>query len=186
MSTNLKAVISIIFITIAFKGHADLSIVNNTFEKDFYQHYESGKCGQNIMNFIRRHADVVKDWSDAYIIQVKNQGFSLFGLINVEQARQKGRYISENNWEAGNANFHHHVFLDYKGQIVDFDFTNSPSILSKAEYLESMFLNDVTKPIIGRSVKLKDYVVEITTVNDFLDNRESTEKLSLEQYLNLF
>ena len=139
---------------------------------------------------------------NANILEISNKGFSLFGLINSEFARQAGRLNpnfaidgirnlpGENNW-------YHHVVLEIDGDIYDFDFDNFPIVLPVGDYFEKMFLNDKKgseggEHYIGREEKLKTYEILVRpglqTVRSREERRKSpvTETLRLEEYLKYF
>jgi hypothetical protein len=125
------------------------------FKSIFSAQYTEGRCGDNILGLLSRAETKGIKIESARILEITNKGFSLFGLINAEFARQSNRAPSEKNW-------YHHVVLEQDGYIFDFDFGNMPTIGTVKEYFEKMFLNDVKKEhghYVGREEKLKTYEI---------------------------
>lgn len=155
---------------------ADLPALTALFESRFVSGYVSGKCGVNIMELLAAAQKEGVDTSGARIVQIVDQDGSFMGLINVELARLSGRMIRPPipggpSHEPGERNWYHHVILEAEGHILDFDFTNEPTVLPTAEYFERMFLDEDPKPgyggfYIGREKKLKGYELTLTPVEE--------------------
>lgn len=167
--------------------------LQSLFEQRFETHYEEGKCGQNILGLVEAARGLAI--ADAQVLLIENRGFSVFGMVNVESAREAGRAIRPQPArrpfrEAGERNWYHHVILVFDGMVYDFDFTNRPTVLPVRDYLERMFLDEDPKPgyggfYVGRDDKLKEYVFEVYSAADYLAGRtrERGVKRPLEQLL---
>jgi hypothetical protein len=170
------------------------------FKNDFKKYYIQNQCGSNILEFLRRAEAKGLNLYNANILEITNKGFSIFGLINAEYARETGRlnpnYTQDGMRQLpGENNWYHHVVLELDGEIYDFDFGNQPSVLEKELYFEIMFLNDKKKSeggghYIGREEKLKNYEILFRPGLDTLRAREEgksgpvSKKLRLKEYLN--
>jgi hypothetical protein len=172
------------------------------FKADYKKHYVENQCGSNILGFLGRAESKGKKVYNANILEISNKGYSLFGLINVEFAREKGRLNPNSSLDGirnlpGETNWYHHVVLELDGYIYDFDFDNYPVVLPVRDYFEKMFLND--KKIseggdryIGRDEKLTTYEIivrpGIETVRSRSENIKSPEgeKFRLGEYLKYF
>ena len=170
------------------------------FKSDFKKNYIQNQCGSNILNFLKRAETSGLNLYNANILEISNKGFSLFGLINAEFARESGRLNPNSSQDGirqlpGESNWYHHVVLELDGEIYDFDFGNQPSVLSKELYFEKMFLNDKKKSeggehYIGREEKLKTYEILERPGLDTLKAREErrsspvSKTLRLKEYLN--
>lgn len=170
------------------------------FKNDFRKHYVQNQCGSNILEFLRRAETKGLNLYNANILEITNKGFSLFGLINAEYAREAGRLNPNSSQDGmrqlpGENNWYHHVVLELDGEIYDFDFGNLPSVLTKELYFEKMFLNDKKKSeggdhYIGREEKLKTYEILVRPGLDTLRAREErrsspvSKTLRLKEYLN--
>jgi len=170
------------------------------FKIDFKQIYVQNQCGQNILNFLKRAENSGLNVYNANILEISNKGFSLFGLINAEYAREAGRVNPNSSQDGfrqspGERNWYHHVVLELDEEIYDFDFGNQPSVLSKELYFEKMFLNDKTiseggEHYIGREEKLKTYEILVRPGLDTIRAREESRSspvsktLRLKEFLN--
>jgi hypothetical protein len=136
--------------------------------------------------------------ANANIVEITNAGFSVFGMVNVEQARESGRRNPDPTslWRnlPGERNWYHHVVLEMDGFIFDYDFTNSPTVLSKKQYFDSMFFNELRSNqggdfYVGREEKMKDYRIEFYDAIDGLNSFENRTrgpaktKMTLSEYL---
>jgi len=174
----------------------------NQFKKDFSKNYVENQCGSNILGFLGRAEKSGQKIYNAHILEISNKGFSLFGLINAEFARESGRLNPNSASDGmrnlpGETNWYHHVVLELDGEIYDFDFGNQPKVVSVKDYFEKMFLDD-KKPseggdrYIGREEKLKTYEILVRpgleTIRARSENRVSPikETLRLNEYLKDF
>ena len=173
------------------------SIAHASFDSEFVDSFESGykpsKCGPNITNFIKRLKGADENVSNSKVLTISNKGFSLFLLINAEYGRRTVLNANGELQEPGQQNWYHHVILENEGMIYDFDFGNTPEILSVKDYFEKMFLNESennTHPAhkVGREIKLKDYEIKVFSANDLLLNpKVSPEKIMrLGEYLKAY
>jgi hypothetical protein len=172
------------------------------FKSDFTKHYVENQCGANILGFLGRADEKGQKISNAHILEISNKGFSLFGLINAEFARDSGRLNPNSANDGirnlpGETNWYHHVVLEMDGEIYDFDFGNSPVVLPVKAYFEKMFLDDKKvseggERYIGRDEKLKTYEILVRpgleTLRARSENRQSPvkETLRLQDYLKDF
>ena len=172
------------------------------FKAEYQKHYVENQCGSNILGLLRRAESKGQKVYNANILEISNKGFSLFGLINAEFARQSGAFNPNSSVDGirnlpGETNWYHHVVLELDGDIYDFDFDNYPVVLSVREYFEKMFLNDKRpseggERYIGRDEKLKTYEVIVRpgleTMRARSENRKSPEApaLRLQEFLRDF
>lgn len=172
------------------------------FKNDFKKHYVENQCGSNILGFLRRAESKGVKVQNAHILEITNKGFSLFGLINAEFARESGRLNPDSDNDGfrnlpGETNWYHHVVLEMDGEIYDFDFGNNPVVVPVKAYFEKMFLNDKKtseggERYIGRDEKLKTYEILVRpgleTIHARSENRQSPvkETLRLQDYLRDF
>ncbi len=184
MKTKFLFSLIISFLSLGLFANADSYLVEE-FQKTFTTHYKEGRCGENILNLLQRAQNKGITIDNANILEISNEGFSLFGLINAEFARQSNREPAEKNW-------YHHVVLEQNGFIIDFDFGNSPVVTTVQEYFEKMFLNDKKTSYghyIGRKEKLENYEILIRPALETINARQSHQsesslkKLKLKDYL---
>lgn len=175
--------------TLAFAGLKD------QFTKTYGSHYVEGKCGLNILNLLDRSEADGDDIYNAHVLEITNEGFSVFGLVNAEWARgaaARGTQPGERNW-------YHHVVLEDDGLIYDFDFANEATVLPVKEYFEKMFLEEKKGDgwssgtfYVGREDKLKTYKIVVRPGKETLEahrsRKPSPEKqtLKLGEYLSSF
>ena len=174
----------ILFISLSTFAHSNL---DELFEERFYSNYISGKCGDNITSFVAEAKKNKYDLHNASIIEITNAGFSVFGLLNVEFARESGRLNPEFPASGfrnlpGERNWYHHVIFEKDGYIYDFDFGNAPQVTPRDDYFEKMFLNEKRKSeggefYVGREGKLKDYKFLIRSALETILSRENNVKL---------
>ncbi len=177
---------------------ASVPELSGLLKQTFTTHYESGRCGQNILRLLSSADKNGINLGNANIVEITNGGYSVFGLVNVEQARESGRRNPDVNSPfrnlPGERNWYHHVVLEMDGFIFDFDFTNSPTVLSKTQYFELMFLKELTQAqggnfYVGRDEKMKDYKIEFYDAIDGLRASENRTvgpkktKMNLREYL---
>ncbi len=174
-------------LVLASFSFADEQVLQPLFEKHFHKQYVSGRCGDNIRRFVKAVEREFASASDLAVVSLNNQGYSVFGMINVEKAR--GQRFNK-PWE-GEANWYHHVFaIDRNGNVYDFDFEKEPRIVPFHEYIDEMFLiePECEKPTYGefcagRDNKLKDYLLESVAGEAVAKNinKENPIKVSLEE-----
>ena len=171
-----------------------ISSAYGSFDEEFVRSFESGyspsKCGPNITSFVKRLKSSGEDVSEAKVLTISNKGFSLFLLINAEFGRRTRLDANGNLEQPGQQNWYHHVILENKGKIYDFDFGNYPEVLSVKDYFEKMFLNESevnTHPAhkVGREIKLKDYEIKVFNAEKLMiDPKVDPEKIvRLKEYL---
>lgn len=187
MKIKFFALIILGFISFNSYSNADFYLVEE-FKNTFKTHYTEGRCGDNILALLSRAEAKGIKIENARILEITNQGFSLFGLINAEFARQINREPTENNW-------YHHVILEQDGYILDFDFGNKPVVLTVPEYFEKMFLDDKKVKYghyIGREEKLKTYEILERPAFETIQARRNKKpvpelrKIRLRDYLEEF
>lgn len=168
----IKTIVSVVtFLLMVAQAWASTPSLEQIFTEGFYssEHYESGKCGVNIMNLLERAEQAGVDISRAHILEITNKGFTGFGLVTAEHVRQRGRLnpdypASGLRYLPGNMNWDFHAVLELDGNIYDYDFGNEPQVVSIPEYFEKMFLslapNRTGMVYADRAEKLKDYEVK--------------------------
>lgn len=148
------------------------------FEKSFARHYEARQCYDNTRRFLKEATQQSEHtW---YLLSVENKGFTTFGMINAELARNGRGSPGESNW-------YHHVFaLDENGFVYDLDFTNHPKVLPLKTYLEEMFLNEAEcktpkagEICAGRERKMSDYVFSLQRAEFPLRGADDPKKKSM-------
>ena len=196
--TAFQALISSFLLTVfSFESFAaDLPALIRQFEVEYFTHYQSGKCGQNILSFLDRAKANRLDLEGAQIIRIEDKNAAWFGMVNAERARQSGRRIpsSPNSaplFEEGERNWYHHVILEADGYVVDFDFTNEPKVLPTVPYFEEMFLDESSNPpkgalTVGRQNKLDGYELTLTPAEDYLVGRDDSQVRKLKVRLCRF
>jgi len=127
------------------------------------------------------------DLSNASIIEIRNSGLSVFGLVNAEYARASGSVnpsypVSGLKFHPGERNWHNHVILESEGIIYDFDFGNSPQPITTSAYIEKMFLNEKTREeggefFVGREEKIQTYQVYKRSILETLDAYKTKKRL---------
>lgn len=177
------------------------TLLTPLFQEGFDKLYVSGRCGDNILRLIAFAKEKNIDLKGAKVLEISNPGMTNFGLVNVEYARQGGRIVEETRhskepkFYPGEKNWYHHVVLEYKGYIYDFDYGNTPEVAPIKDYFEKMFLNEKKENeggefYIGRNYKLKDYELVPREANIVLESRTNKlplpegKKLKLSQYLS--
>lgn len=154
------------------------------FAEHFRDHYAAGRCGTNVLAFL---SDIAKNRGSVdglYLVMFENNGFSGFGMVNVEAARDyiRDRWVeTEKNW------YHHVVAMDKSGLIYDFDFTVKPRIVKGSDYIESMFLNETEctgqrssgEFCIGRDTKLNEYSVKVLKASEALAGGDASKAKSM-------
>lgn len=196
---KVRAIVVIVFLLISSFAAVASSEMVNLFTKSFYTHYESGRCGDNIIGLLSEAHEQGIDISKARILEISNKGYSVFGLLNVEFARESGRRNPDypNSGLAnlpGERNWYHHVVLEHNGLIFDFDFGNTPSVVSVADYFEKMFLIEKKREeggnfYVGREEKLNKYAIVNHSAEAVIEARRNNmaspkaEDVKLCQYL---
>ena len=165
---------------------ADPARLTELFRDGFVSMYAPGGCGNNILRLIQKAEEARIPLKDAQVIVLENEGGSVFGMLNVESARDE-RWPGEKNW-------YFHVILVHGGLVYDFDYTNDPVVDTVESYLERMFLHEERRPpdgfLVGREHKLNEYSVRSVSARDYLRARtrnekpKYSEKIWLRQYLD--
>ena len=193
----LKLVLFSAALTFSLVSHGSEALTQQ-FRGEFYNQYRAGKCGQNVMELAERAAANGINISNARVLQIRNVGFSVFGLVRAEFARGSGPLANSPQphgirWYPGGTNWQFHAVLELDGLIYDFDFGNEPKVLRVAEYFEQMFLNEKENNpramfYVGRDEKLSKYEVTVVSAVDLVSRRSSPseEVMSLGKYLSRF
>ena len=195
----MKKLCFLLLVSLSFYSHASVLEVKKIFEKTFLDYYVASRCGDNIMRLVTAIDEARLDLYPAKILTIENEGFSVFGMVNAEFARQGGRLNPNASSDGfrnlpGETNWYHHVVLDYDGYIFDYDFGNTPQVLKAQAYMDKMFLIEKKKSeggdfYVGREEKLKKYKITIMDALKTLEARRNRVrspegvKLSLEDYL---
>lgn len=162
------------------------SDLTRLFETHFHTQYVNGRCGDNVRRFFQaaKHEGIEEGLR---VVSIRNNGFSVFGMVNAERTRavRKGKATEdEANW------YHHAIAVDKEGNVYDFDFTSTPTILPFREWAEEMFLKEPECEVKGwsgrfcggRKNKLGDYELSVTPADVFLtEGEESAKKTYLEK-----
>lgn len=152
------------------------------FADSFYtEMYEPRFCGKNIMRLVRAANDIGIDLSNAHILQIQNTGFSNFGMVKALNARDAGRIYTEEDKQRlglhpmahrwpGHKNWFQHVVLDVGGYVFDFDFTSQPTVMTREQYVASMFVaNGLIDSLPARELKdLQDYEVSFIPAPEYI------------------
>lgn len=185
-------------ISVAF---ADPELIKH-FSKTFNSNYEAGRCGDNILQLLERAEKLQINLNGARIIEITNTGNSVFGMLNVEFARESGRLNPQYPASGprnlpGERNWYHHVVLEKDGLIYDYDFGNDPKVVPVKTYFHKMFLEEKKRSeggefYVGPEEKLKYYELLLRPGRETLQSRRDrqsspTDKvLRLEDYLRDF
>jgi hypothetical protein len=169
---------------------------------DSFDHiYEQGRCGDNIQRLVQIYQKSGIDLSDSKIIEITNQGLSVFGLVNVEFARGAGHLafnetLGKEVRSPGEKNWYHHVVLLHDGKIYDFDFGNYPSVLSPGDYFTKMFFQELLSGYgtfyVGEREKRKNYQLLLRQALEVLESVQSrtplpkSEVMTLDDFLKAF
>jgi hypothetical protein len=115
------------------------------FSESFSSGYREGRCGQNIADLLKRAQGKGIDIRGANVAVITNNGY----LLTTTHARNSGEKLAnpqtEFRFAPGINNFYFHVALEKEGQIYDFDFGNSPQVVSTKEYIRRMFWEEPAK-----------------------------------------
>jgi hypothetical protein len=142
------------------------------FREGFVSMYAPGGCGNNILRLVMKAEEARIPLKDAQVVVLENEGGSVFGMLNVESARD-ARWPGEKNW-------YFHVILVHGGLVYDFDYTNDPIVDTIEDYFERMFLREERRPpdgfLVGRDNKLDDYSVRSVSPREYIQARSRGEK----------
>jgi len=188
---RFSLLIGLVLQLILSSAYAD-SELSAQFSRTFTTNYVAGQCGDNVIGLVERSEDRRLNLNTARILEITNVGFSVFGLINAEFARGKGRQGAP-----GETNWYHHVVLEKDGLIYDYDFGNTPAVTPIAKYFEKMFLVEKKKAeggdfYVGREEKLKTYQIvirsglEVTAARRTRTSQPKGETMRLEEFLRSF
>lgn len=171
---------------------ADLAGINRIFSSTFWtSHYEERFCGKNIQKLVRKSMDERLDLSDAYIVEITDVSGYKFGMVNALQAREGGRLITpartKPDRHPGEKNWYFHAVLLVNGKVMDYDFTNWPTILPFDQYMTQMFIPaDKHKDAKFKMYKMKGYKVTLFPAEDYMlrqQQRLSAREIGKEYYL---
>ena len=174
---------------------ADLAGINRIFSSTFWtSHYEERFCGKNIEKLVRKSIEARLDLSDAYIVEITDVSGYMFGMVNALQAREGGRLITpaRTNPERlpGEKNWYFHAVLLVNGKVMDYDFTNQPTVLPFNQYMTHMFIPaDKHKDAKFKMNKMKGYKVTLFPAEDYIlrqQQRLPVREIAKEYYLKDF
>jgi hypothetical protein len=164
--------LSLILVFASVSSLAKSNTIDQIFADHFYNEYVSGECGNNILNFLRDLRASGVDVGEFSVLSIKNSGYSVFGMVNAEQARREnanGYAVTELNW------YYHVVAVDPSGYVYDFDYLTTPTVRHISDYVEHMFLNEPEcrqstygEFCAGRQTKLSEYEIEVMTAREAL------------------
>ncbi len=177
-------VLFIAFVSSAAFGVPSEAEMAKVFKRHHKERYVPRQCHDNILDF----ATSLRDREGLYMVTIENKGFSTFGMVNAEVARDQHMgqpETREKNW------FHHVILMDRRGLVYDFDYTEKPSIVKMADYLETMYLDEPEckspQPgefCGGRDAKLDGYEIISYKIEDALNGKElPVEKTTLRKVL---
>lgn len=182
---------AIALLIVAQGAVAQATNLDQIFSSSFISGYQSNRCGANIMALIDRADQAGVDLSRANILELRNNGNTVFGMLNAEYARNQGKLLPQPTsdgmkFEPGETNWEFHVVLELDGEIFDFDFGNKPVVANVQDYFDKMFLEEQKgKFNVMPGQKLADYKVIVISAQDYIKRvRQPNEtKLSLKDYL---
>jgi hypothetical protein len=171
---------------------ADLPGISRIFAQSFWtSHYEERFCGKNIEKLVRKSIKARLDLRDAYIIEITDTSGWMFGMVNALQAREGGRLIEPARTaparHPGEKNWYFHAVLMVNGKIMDYDFTNQPTLHPLKQYLNLMFI-PADKQIDAKYKlsKMKGYKLTLFPAEDYIlrqQQRLPTRDVAKEYYL---
>lgn len=150
------------------------------FHEVFYTSaYEPRQCGRNIMGLVKLAHERGIDLSRAHIVEIENKGYSNFGMVKAFVARGHGRLMGDEERAAanlptsirhhpGDAHWYYHAVLDYDGYVFDFDFTNAPRVVSRAEHGTAMFLPAKGEPTERDLRDIAGYKTRLTPAMEYV------------------
>lgn len=165
------------------------SSLEELFRKHYYEEYTPRHCRDNSICFAQ--AALENDLVERLLlIEVTNKGFSVFGMVNAEHARDTRHgepAVDENNW-------HYHVFtMDEEGMVYDLDYDIRPNVVHADIYFEQMWLNETEcnghrgfgEFCAGRDKKLDDYEIRVFELTkNQSDNPELVKTVKLRELLD--
>ncbi|RYZ69191.1 MAG: hypothetical protein EOP05_15220, partial [Proteobacteria bacterium] len=139
--------IALSFVIVAQGALAHAAFLDQVFASSFISGYRPNHCGANIIALVDRADQAGVDLSRAKVLELRNKGNSVFGMLNAEYARNQGRLLPQPTadglkFEPGETNWDFHVVLELDGEIFDFDFGNRPLVAKVQDYFDKMFIEE--------------------------------------------
>lgn len=196
----MKKISFVLLLSFTTSLFASVPEMSRLFGQTFTSNYVPGRCGDNIFRLVSAADNKGLNYYNANILIIENLGLSVFGMLNVEWARLSGAldpaYPATSPFRSlpGERNWYHHIVLEMDGVIYDYDFGNTPQVLSKADYFDKMFLKELKKDqggkfYVGLKEKLTYYQVEVIDAREALRAKQTRipqpkgVKMSLDEYL---
>ncbi len=187
MKTTLLLPVFALYFICASAFAADTKKLNKIFEDTFWTIYQSNYCGRNIENFSTEAVEQNVDLKNAYIMEIRNAGFDMFGLVAALAAREEGRLIEPRTSKPpfrtiGYSNWNFHVVLIADGLVYDYDFMNKATVLKLEDYLDQMYVPlEKRKDMEWKLDKLGPYKISLYPIKEYLHaikNRQSTSDIA--------
>lgn len=150
---KMLAVSFLLLLVSSVSWASELEGLKQLFRENFYNDdiYTENECAENVMRFAQLAKRKGLALVGSEILKIENYGIDNFGLVGALAARNGGNIVRDENgnvvipnrWMAGSRNWHFHAVFAYYGQIFDFDFTNSPTVLKEPHYWREMYLTDI-------------------------------------------
>lgn len=162
---------------------ADLNKLNKLFKDTFWTIYQPNYCGRNIESLGAEAVDRRINLKNAFVMEIRNAGFDMFGMVAAISAREEGRLIEPKPSRppfrhTGTNNWHFHVVMLADGYVYDYDFMNEATVLKLEDYLDRMYIPQ--KEWKNREYKLDKvgaYEISLYPVESYLQevrNRQRT------------
>jgi hypothetical protein len=190
---NLKLISALFILAYSLSSlAADLAGISRIFSNTFWtSHYEERYCGKNIEKLVKKSMDARLDLRDAYIVEITDPVGRMFGMVNALQARESGRLIEPARTSParhpGESNWYFHAVLLVNGRIMDYDFTNQPTILPLNHYLHQMFIPATKQTdLTYKQSKMKGFKLVLFPAEDYIlrqQQRLSTREIAKEYYI---
>lgn len=149
-------------------------LLKKEFTDTFVSHYVNNKCGQNIMNLVRRASGKGVDMSKAKIIKLTGGGYIMQALFARNEGTRLPSPIGDIVFSPGVSPMYFHVVLEKDGLIYDFDYGNQPTVVPVKKYLEKMWLEipaNTGGTIVDKlPYRLKSYEVNLLSAQQYLDD----------------
>lgn len=108
---------------------ADLPRLKKLFRENFNSLYVPRACGTNIEKFVKLADKEGVDLTNSYVVVLEGPGFWNLQSFNARGQKPGGRQP-----------WYFHVILVADDQVLDFDFTNTPTFLPFRSYIKEMFV----------------------------------------------
>lgn len=128
-SKRLKSLFLLVVLAVAPLASADPRL-DGLFNETFQSLYESNRCGQNIMNFVREADARGINLDNGSLLEITNAGGTELDAIWGLYARGEGI----DRWMF-------HVVFEHDGKIYDFDYTDAARPTATPEYFHRMFID---------------------------------------------